>query len=326
MARQATPHTCGPWTEPCGPGRPDTAHFDPQLFDSGRQGLQHSSLCGVPDDQHGRAGVAAFSAKWKHNNLFAPLGDTWYNSLQAKVTKRLSHGLDLTYAFTWSKSETLGAESEAIGPGGGVAASVTDVMNRSINKTLSGYDQPFVSSISFNYRTPRAPGNKLLGAVTSGWVIGSYLNYASGLPIIPQSQNNLASVLPGIAGNNADRVPGVPLFTVPDLNCHCYDPANTFVPEPGSVGAAASRAVWHCRALLHGLPLQAHAQRERVHCTHIRIRERVSIQVRAEWLNIFNRLAMPLPISTNALGDTSFGPRLAQRNPGLARSLHRRAR
>ena len=131
------------------------------------------------------------------NNLFAPLGDTWYNSLQAKVTKRLSHGLDLTYAFTWSKSETLGAESEAIGPGGGVAASVTDVMNRSINKTLSGYDQPFVSSISFNYRTPRAPGNKLLGAVTSGWVIGSYLNYASGLPIhVPQSQNNLASVLP----------------------------------------------------------------------------------------------------------------------------------
>ena len=38
------------------------------------------------------------------NGLASPLGDTWYDSLQTKVTKRYSHGLDLTFAFTWSKS------------------------------------------------------------------------------------------------------------------------------------------------------------------------------------------------------------------------------
>jgi hypothetical protein len=35
--------------------------------------------------------------------LWATQGRTWYDSLQVKATKRLSHGLDVLYAFTWSK-------------------------------------------------------------------------------------------------------------------------------------------------------------------------------------------------------------------------------
>ena len=33
-----------------------------------------------------------------------PLGKTWYDSLQAKLTKRLSHGVTVTSTFTWQKS------------------------------------------------------------------------------------------------------------------------------------------------------------------------------------------------------------------------------
>ena len=43
--------------------------------------------------------------------LWAPLGDNWYNSLQLKVIKRLSHGLDVSYNFTWSKTLTNGIEA-----------------------------------------------------------------------------------------------------------------------------------------------------------------------------------------------------------------------
>src|SRR5262249_43472317 len=42
--------------------------------------------------------------------LWAPLGANWYNSLQVKVIKRLSHGLDASYNFTWSKTLTNGIE------------------------------------------------------------------------------------------------------------------------------------------------------------------------------------------------------------------------
>jgi hypothetical protein len=43
--------------------------------------------------------------------LWAPLGDTWYDSLQAKVTQRVTHGLTTSTAFTWSKNLELGAET-----------------------------------------------------------------------------------------------------------------------------------------------------------------------------------------------------------------------
>ena len=42
---------------------------------------------------------------------WAPLGKTWYDSLQMKATKRFSEGLAFVSTFTWSKSLTMGAEN-----------------------------------------------------------------------------------------------------------------------------------------------------------------------------------------------------------------------
>ena len=41
--------------------------------------------------------------------LWAPLGDNWYDSLQLRVMKRFSHGLDASYNFTWSKNRSITA-------------------------------------------------------------------------------------------------------------------------------------------------------------------------------------------------------------------------
>jgi hypothetical protein len=68
---------------------------------------------------------------------YDPLGKTWYDSLQVKVTKRLSHGLALNSTFTWQKNLNLGAERE---PNFGTAASgqVNDVFNTNLNKYIPG--------------------------------------------------------------------------------------------------------------------------------------------------------------------------------------------
>ena len=96
---------------------------------------------------------------------YAPLGDTWYDSLQVKVIKRLSHGLDASYSLAWQKSLTMGAESE--GSGGGV---VNNVFNRQNSKYLSQFDQPLVSFLAINYTVQKFGGRagRSAGAL-HGW-------------------------------------------------------------------------------------------------------------------------------------------------------------
>src|SRR5439155_24061996 len=73
----------------------------------------------------------------------APLGNTWYDSLQMKLTKRYSHGLDLTSTFAWQKE--LADMGQGYGSGlGQVTGNVNDVFNRRNQKSLSSLSEPFV--------------------------------------------------------------------------------------------------------------------------------------------------------------------------------------
>ena len=234
---------------------------------------------------------------------WAPIGNTWYDSLQVKATKRLSHGLDFTYSFTYQKSLNLGSETDG---GGG---QVNDVFNRAQNKVLSASDQKFANVIAANYTLPRWGRNKLLAFVVRDWQMGAILNYASGFPILsPFAQNNLNALLfrggpVGSQGTFANRVPGVPLFTQ-DLNCGCFDPNTTFVlnpkawtdPAPGQFGTAAP---------YYDDYRGRRRPQESVSMGRLfRITERTSLSIRAEFTNIFNRTVFPSGaglISTNAL-------------------------
>jgi hypothetical protein len=232
--------------------------------------------------------------------LWDPLGKTWYDSLQVKATKRYSYGLDFTYSFAWQKQLYMGEEADR----GGVAAAVNDVFNRAQNKYISGYDQPLTSAIAANYTLPKwsvnrgLPGQALSWA-TRDWQIGTVLQYASGLPIkSPLANNALATSL--FRGTFADRVPGVPLYTV-DLNCHCYDPNKTFVLNPAawtdpSAGQFGTAAAYYSDYRAQRRPNEAISFGRM-----FRIRERVSLQIRAEFTNMFNRARWADPTSTNAL-------------------------
>jgi hypothetical protein len=236
--------------------------------------------------------------------LWAPLGDTWYNSLQLKVTKRFSHGLDFSYNFTYSQELTNGVESDSIGPFG-AAGQFNDVFNRAQNKYLSGYSRPLVSNINFSYTVPKFGGNKILKNVLGDWQVGALLTYASGMPIlVPTSQNQLANQL--FRSTFMNRVPGVPLFTQ-DLNCHCYDPTKTLVlnpaawsdPAPGTWGTAA--------AYYNDYRYQRHPVENFNMGRNFTFKERYSIAVRAEFVNIFNRTQLPNPSATTPLtGPTCF--------------------
>ena len=151
------------------------------------------------------------------NYLWAPLGRTWYDSLQVKLTKRFSHNFDLTYSFTFQKEMTMGSElSYQIY--GTINPQANDTANRDTNKYISGLSRPFMNVIAASYTVPKAfGGNKLLNLVTGDWQISALLRYTSAQPIRIPGQTGNINVLLGRASNSfAQRVPGQPLFV--DLN------------------------------------------------------------------------------------------------------------
>jgi carboxypeptidase family protein len=222
--------------------------------------------------------------------LWAPLGDNWYDSLQVRVIKRLSHGLDVSYNFTWSKSLTNGIE--------GVE---NDPFNRGDDKFLSVYDRPLVSNINITYTVP-VPGwgNRISKYALSGWQIGALATYASGTPIqVPAAATNLATDT-FETNSFLNRVPGQPLF-LQNLNCHCFDPTKTLVLNPAAWTNPAPGTWGTSPAYYSDYRAQRHPVENFNFGRTFKIREAMSLSFRAEFVNIFNRTVLPAPSSSSPL-------------------------
>jgi len=255
---------------------------------------------GFPANQTVAQSLRPFPQFTTVSAIGAPLGKTWYDSGQLKVTKRYSYGLDFSYSFTYQKELQMGAENDSV-TGPGINPVVDDVFNRSTNKYISGQSQPMVSVLSLNYKLPaksKLVGNRFLGYVVSDWQLGTVLNYASGLPLlVPTSNNALNSVL--FRPTFANRVPGQPLYTV-DVNCHCFDPNTTFVlnknawvdPPAGTFSSSAAYYSDYRQPRRPGENLNLGRT--------FRLVERVTLEIRGEFSNVLNRAYFASPAATNA--------------------------
>src|SRR5215471_8218607 len=72
------------------------------LADAGSRGF-HGPYVGYPTNVSLAQSLRPFPQFTSITSLWSPLGNTWYDSLQVKGTKRFSHGLSFTSNFTWSK-------------------------------------------------------------------------------------------------------------------------------------------------------------------------------------------------------------------------------
>jgi hypothetical protein len=237
--------------------------------------------------------------------FWAPDGNSWYDSLQVKATKRYSHGLDLTAAFSWQKELVLGAESQ----NGGTVAS-NDVFNRGVQKRISASSLPFIFVTGFSYQLSAWGPNRWARAAVRDWTLGGTLRYQSGLPLlVPYSNNNLNSLLMrslagGAQATFANRVPGQPLF-ISDLNCHCFDPNKTFVLNPKAWTDPAA-GQWGTSAAYYNDYRYARRPDESLTLGRsFRLREGMTLLVRAEFFNVFNRTYLNNPDSTNAAATQS---------------------
>jgi hypothetical protein len=246
--------------------------------------------------------------------LGPPDGNTWYDSLQIKGTQRLQHGLSMQVAYTWQKELTNGTNSNTsyVTPSPPL---INDVFNKDLDKQISGFSVPQLLIISFNYQTPSfhgaSTGMKALSWVARDWTYSGVLRYSSGqLLQTPPSANNLLTNLgrgpqnnPAIWGGGYtffNRVPGQPLLLV-DPNSK-FDPTtqlalnpNAWVEPPyGTFGASA--------AYFNDFRWQRQPSESMAFGRIFHFKERSSFEIRAEFLNIFNRLFYSTPSDGGGFG------------------------
>jgi hypothetical protein len=237
-----------------------------------------------------------------------PLGKTWYDSLQTKLTIRPTHGLTVQSTFTWQKSLDVGVDGN---PNTFVAASTNPSVNNVVqapqaSKSISQFDQPFLFVIAGTYTLPKVEQLKAASYIFKDWQIGTLLSYSSGLPIpVPAATNSIQNqVFQGALDN---RVQGVPLYLVPNLNCHCFDPSTTAVLNPAAFTAPAPGQFGTAAPYYSDFRYSRHPN-ENINLGRTwRIKERMSLNLRVEFSNFLNRTFLNNPTATNPTTPVTHG-------------------
>ncbi|HYK59378.1 MAG TPA: carboxypeptidase-like regulatory domain-containing protein [Bryobacteraceae bacterium] len=213
----------------------------------------------------------------------SPTGNTWYDSLQMKGTKRLSHGLQVNGTFTWSKAMTR----------------IRPVLFVPSDKSLQSTDQPFLFNANIVYTTQAWVANRIVNNVIRDWNFGAFLQYGSGLPLTPPA----ATSTNYIGGSEQFRVPGQPLY-LKNLNCGCINPYTDVVLNPAAWANPANGTFGPATGTYYGDFRSARRPQENLNfgrTFHFGAERRYGLQLRAEFVNIFNRTQIGNP-STVAPG------------------------
>src|SRR5215471_15176099 len=115
--------------------------------------------------------------------LFANPGSSTYHSLQLNLTKRLSHGVTTSTAYTWSRA--LGENDTD-----GATVNYRDPNNRSLNKTLLSFHRTNILTTNGTVELPFGPNHRFVNAgpgfierFVERWQLGGIFQWTSGAPL-----------------------------------------------------------------------------------------------------------------------------------------------
>jgi hypothetical protein len=232
-----------------------------------------------------------------------------YDSLVAKVQKRMSMGLTLLSTLTWSRnydSSTGGAGNFLNGGNAGPQ----NPYDMGAEYSLANVDAPLRWSTGFTFELPFGKGKKFLTAgkaldyAVGGWSINAISVYQSGFPLqITQSTNNNSVFGYASQRPSATGVSPVTSGSLEDRLGNYINPAAFATSARGTFGNLA-------RTLDMRGPGQANWDVSVF--KSFSVREKFKGQFRAEALNAFNTPMFAAP--NVSLGSSSFGRITSQVN------------
>jgi hypothetical protein len=230
--------------------------------------------------------------------------NTSYNSLQAKLTKRFSHGLSFltSYTFAHSIDDSEGDEGFICGSGNLI---LQDDNNPKLDRGRSCNDARQRLVVSYIWELPVGKGKQFLNrggvinALLGGWEVSGIASFQSGFPFTPTIGSNPANN--GTFVNRPDRLcAGEGQKSVNSwFDASCFDSAALHA----ALAAGNPRFGTSGRNILDGPGFE---DWDIALLKHFQLGDRFQLEFRAEFYNAFNRANFGLP-STNIEDPSSVG-------------------
>ena len=218
----------------------------------------------------------------------SPLGFSTYHALEITANRRFARGLTAYGSYVWSKTMA-NMETSMVNATGGRPI---DYYNLALEKAISEHDIPHMLKTYFVYELPFARRSGLLArTLLGGWSVSAIANYFSGTPLgfsgsFPltggwNGATNRANIASGAlkAGNYSKSAFELSTQSSPS-NTYLNKPLVTD-PAPLTLGSAPFRtsAARNFGVISEDVGLQKNQT----------IKEKYRFQIRAEFLNFFNR-------------------------------------
>jgi hypothetical protein len=215
-----------------------------------------------------------------------------YNSLQANLTKRFSHGVSFSVAYAWSKSLDVGSNQ----PG------FIDNLDLRRQYGPSNFDQTHLLTISHVYELPFGKGKPFLSnggfaaLLLSNWQLNGIYRYATGTPFTATADATACNC-PGNS-NFADAVAPVQILGGVGSGQPWFSTSSFAVPGPNRFGNAGRNTIRGPHLTNYDFSL----------FRTFAIKERVRLEFRGEFYNITNTPHFSNPSSDNSsVNSGSFG-------------------
>jgi len=220
-------------------------------------------------------------------------GYSHYNALQVQFQRRMSHGLQALVSYNFAKSSDLGSFDTS----GLYASSLSQVMLPPL--TPSDFDIRHSLSGAVSYELPAPAWGKVSHAVLKGWAVDGLLRVSSAPPL-----NVLIGVIsPTLGGfvTQPDIVPGQPYWIADSTQPggKALNPAAFARPASGTIGNFLSNGLRN----IYSIDQTDLALRRRFNLS-----ERVKLDVRAEYFNVFNHPMFGAPGPSTGENSVSKAP------------------
>jgi hypothetical protein len=246
--------------------------------------------------------------------LVTNAGTSFYNALQLQFQRRLSHGLQVLFSYSWSHSIDT-ASAGSLGSGSNALSG----LSTSLNRGPSDFDIRNAFSIGLTYDIAAPKGNTFARAILRGWSTENIIQARSASPVdiyygdVGQLSNGfLTNTRPDIVAGqpfylDGPQYPGGKAFNPAAFTSPPLDPVTGLPVSQGNLPRNALRGF--------GLTQWDFA----VH-REFPIRESLKLQFRAEMFNVLNHPNFGPPVG-NLGSPSAINPQFGRSIQMLGRSL-----